>query len=86
MPPKLIRLLDGLGIDWAVQLHPLKSYVTHVAHQAVVQAIQDFQRKHPLQPQHIMRVIIRGAPRIMAERHTVRAPESVMDGQYSLLY
>jgi 2-methylcitrate dehydratase PrpD len=52
----------------------------------MVQAIQDFQRKHPLQPQHITRVIIRGAPHIMAKRHTVRAPESVMGGQYSLLY
>src|SRR5262249_35951622 len=84
LPPKLDRLVDGLGTDWAIQPPSLKSYATHVTHQAVVQAIQDFQRQHPLQPQHIRRVVIRGAPRIMEERHTVRAPESVMGGQYSL--
>src|SRR5215471_3759673 len=84
LPPKLDRLVDGLGTDWAIQPPSLKSYATHVTHQAVVQAIQAFQRQHPLQPQHITRVVIRGAPRIMEERHTVRAPESVMGGQYSL--
>jgi 2-methylcitrate dehydratase PrpD len=86
MPPKLDRLVDGLGTDWAIQPPSLKSYATHVTHQAVVQAIQDFQRAHPLQPQYITRVVIRGAPRIMEERHTVRAPESVTGGQYSLAY
>ena len=55
MPPKLDRLVDGLGTDWAIQPPSLKSYATHVTHQAVVQAIQDFQREHPLQPQHITR-------------------------------
>ena len=84
LPPKLDRLVDRLGTDWAIQPPSLKSYATHVTHQAVVQAIQAFQRQHPLQPQHITRVVIRGAPRIMEERHTVRAPESVMGGQYSL--
>jgi 2-methylcitrate dehydratase PrpD len=84
MPPQLDRLVDGLGTDWAIQPPSLKSYATHVTHQAVVQAIQDFKREHPLQPQHITRVVIRGAPRIMEERYTVRAPESVMGGQYSL--
>ncbi len=84
MPPKLDRLVDGLGTDWSIQPPSLKSYATHVTHQAVVQAIQDFQREHPLQPQHITRVVIRGARRIMEERHTVRAPESIMGGQYSL--
>ena len=86
MPPKLDRLVDGLGTDWAIQPPSLKSYATHVTHQAVVQAIQDFQREHSLQPQHITRVVIRGTPRLMEERHTVRAPESVMGGQYSLTY
>jgi hypothetical protein len=33
-----------------------------------------------------LRVVMRGAPRIMEERHTVQAPKSVMGGQYSLLY
>jgi 2-methylcitrate dehydratase PrpD len=61
-----------------------KSYPTHVTHQAVVQAIQEWKRQHHLQPQAISRVVIRGAPRIMEERHAVRTPESVMGGQYSL--
>jgi len=29
-------------------------------------------------------VVIRGAPRIMEERHTARAPDDVLGGQYSL--
>jgi 2-methylcitrate dehydratase PrpD len=49
-----------------------------------VQAIQDWKRQQPLEPQAITRVVIRGAPRIMEERHTVREPESVMGAQYSL--
>ena len=84
MPPRMERLLQGLGTDWAIQPPSLKSYATHVTHQAVVQAIQDFKREHTWQPQHLSRVVIRGAPRIMEERHTMRAPESVMGGQYSL--
>ena len=55
-----------------------------MTHQAVVQAIQDVKREHALWPQAISRVIIRGAPRIMEERHAVRDPETVMGAQYSL--
>jgi hypothetical protein len=29
-------------------------------------------------------VVIRGASRLMEERHTVRTPENIMGGQYSL--
>src|SRR5262245_32312361 len=84
LPPRMERLLGGLGTDWAIRPPSLKSYPTHVTHQAVVQAIQDLKRQQPLEPQAITRVVIRGAPRIMEERHTVREPESVMGGQYSL--
>ncbi|MBI3328945.1 MAG: MmgE/PrpD family protein [Nitrospinae bacterium] len=83
-PPNMDRLLDGLGTNWAIQPPSLKSYPTHVTHQAVVQAIQDFKREHPLDPQTITRVAIRGTPHIMDARHAVREPESVMGGQYSL--
>ena len=84
LAPRMDRLLEGLGTDWAIQPPSLKSYPTHVTHQAVVQAIQDWKRQQPLEPQAITRVVIRGAPRIMEERHTVREPESVMGAQYSL--
>jgi 2-methylcitrate dehydratase PrpD len=84
LAPRMDRLLAGLGVDWAIQPPSLKSYPTHVTHQAVVQAIQDVKREHALEPQAITRVVIRGAPRIMEERHTVRQPESVMGAQYSL--
>ena len=84
LAPKMDRLLEGLGTDWAIQPPSLKSYPTHVTHQAVVQAIQDWKRQQALEPQAITRVVIRGAPRLMEERHTVRQPESVMGGQYSL--
>ena len=55
-----------------------------MTHQGVVDAIQRFKRQHPLDPATITRVVIRGAPRIMEERHTARAPQDVLGGQYSL--
>ena len=84
LPPKLDRLLDGLGTTWAIQPPSLKSYGTHVTHQAVVQAIQELKQHHTIDPQAISRIVIRGDPHIMDERHAVRDPETVMGGQYSL--
>lgn len=84
LPPNLDRLLDGLGSTWAIQPPSLKSYPTHVTHQAVVQAIQDFKCEQALEPRNITRVAIRGVPRMLEARHAVREPESVMGGQYSL--
>jgi 2-methylcitrate dehydratase PrpD len=55
-----------------------------VTHQAVVDAIQGFKREHPLDPATITRVVIRGAGRLMEERHAARAPRDVLGGQYSL--
>jgi 2-methylcitrate dehydratase PrpD len=84
LPPRLDRLLDGLGATWAIQPPSLKSYATHVTHQAVVQAIQEFKREHPIDPHRLTHIAIRGDPHIMDERHAVREPETVMGGQYSL--
>ncbi len=84
LPPQLDRLLDGLGTTWVIQPPSLKSYPTHVTHQSVVQAIQDFKRQHPFDPQTITRVAIHGDPHIMDERHAVREPHTVMGAQYSL--
>lgn len=84
MPPNMARLLTGLGQTWLMQPPSLKSYATHVTHQAVVQAIQEFKRQHRLEPQRITRIAVRGTPHIMDERHAMREPETVMGGQYSL--
>jgi 2-methylcitrate dehydratase PrpD len=84
LPPQLDRLLDELGETWFIQPPSLKSYATHVTHQAVVQALQEFRQAHPVEPQAITRMVIRGDPHIMDERHAVREPETVMGGQYSL--
>jgi 2-methylcitrate dehydratase PrpD len=78
------KLVQGLGTEWAIEPPSLKSYATHVTHQAVVDAIQVFKRAHPFEPKSITRVVIRGAARIMEERHTERAPRDVLGGQYSL--
>jgi 2-methylcitrate dehydratase PrpD len=43
-----------------------------------------FKRLHPLDPRCFTRVVIRGAPRILEERHAARAPQDVLGGQYSL--
>lgn len=83
-PPRLEKLVEGLGTAWAIEPPSLKSYATHVTQQAVVAAIQDLKRQHPLDPKAITRVIIRGAPRIMEERHSAREPQDVLGGQYSL--
>ena len=83
-PPKLDRLVEGLGVEWAIEPPSLKSYATHVTQQAAVQAIQELKRDHPLDPRAITRVVITGAPRIMEERHAGREPEDVLGGQYSL--
>jgi 2-methylcitrate dehydratase PrpD len=84
LAPMLDRLLDGLGATWVIQPPSLKSFATHVTHQAVVQAIQTWKQQHPLDPQKITRLAIRGDPHIMEARHAVREPDSVMGGQYSL--
>src|SRR5215831_6602986 len=83
-PPRLESLVDGLGVRWAIEPPSLKSYATHVTQQAVVQAIQDLKREHPLEPRAIERVVISGAPRIMEDRHAAREPHDVLGGQYSL--
>jgi 2-methylcitrate dehydratase PrpD len=83
-PPNLTHLLDGLGRSWAIQPPSLKSYATHVTHQSVVQAIQAWKQEHHVETQAITRLTIRGVPRIMEPRHTMREPETVMGGQYSL--
>ena len=83
-PPRMERLLEKLGAEWAIEPPSLKSYATHVTHQAVVDAIQELKREHPLDAARITRVVISGAPRIMEERHTERAPHDVLGGQYSL--
>ena len=83
-PPRMEKLVEKLGADWVIEPPSHKSYATHVTQQAVVAAIQDLKREHPLDPAQITRVVIRGAPRIMEERHTERAPHDVLGGQYSL--
>ena len=83
-PPRMERLVEGLGTEWAIEPPSLKSYATHVTHQAVVEAIQSFKREHSLDPKAITRVVITGAPRIMEERHAEREPTDVLGGQYSL--
>jgi 2-methylcitrate dehydratase PrpD len=83
-PPRMEKLVEGLGVEWAIEPPWLKSYATHVTHQAVVEAIQGLKREHPLDPAKITRVVVRGAPRIMEERHGAREPQDVLGGQYSL--
>jgi 2-methylcitrate dehydratase PrpD len=83
-PPWIETLLEGLGAVWAIEPPSLKSYATHVSHQGVVDAIQRFKREQGLDPGAITRVVIRGAGRIMEERHAGRAPHDVLGGQYSL--
>ena len=83
-PTDISKLTDGLGSRWIIQPASHKAFATHVTHQAVVQAIQDLKREHDIDPERITHVTIRGAHRILEDRHTVRDPVTVMGGQYSL--
>lgn len=83
-PTDFAKLTDGLGKKWIIQPASHKAYATHVTHQAVVQAIQDMKREYGIDAKQITQVGIRGAHRILEDRHTVRDPKTVMGGQYSL--
>jgi 2-methylcitrate dehydratase PrpD len=83
-PTDIAKLTEDLGKKWMIQPASHKAFATHVTHQAVVQAIQDLKREHGFDPMAITRVTIRGAHRILEDRHTVRDPMTVMGGQYSL--
>ncbi len=83
-PTDIAKLTEGLGRKWVIQPASHKAFATHVTHQAVVQAIQDLKREHGFDPKAITHVTIRGAHRILEDRHAVRDPMTVMGGQYSL--
>jgi 2-methylcitrate dehydratase PrpD len=83
-PTDIAKLTEGLGKNWLIQPASHKAFATHVTHQAVVQAIQELKREHGFDPKAITHVSIRGAHRILEDRHSVRDPMTVMGGQYSL--
>ena len=83
-PTDFARLTEGLGKKWMIQPASHKAFATHVTHQAVVQTIQDMKREHGFDAKNITHVTLRGAHRILEDRHTVRDPMTVMGGQYSL--
>jgi 2-methylcitrate dehydratase PrpD len=83
-PTDIAKLTEALGKTWLIQPASHKAFATHVTHQAVVQAIQDMKREHGFDAKAITHVSIRGAHRILEDRHTVREPTTVMGGQYSL--
>jgi 2-methylcitrate dehydratase PrpD len=80
----LNRLTASLGSSWFVQPPSHKSYALHATQQAVVHAIQEFKREHPIDPNKLGRLAIRGRETMMEGRHSVRDPKTVMGGQYSL--
>src|SRR2546425_5814834 len=83
-PPRMERLVEGLGTEWAIEPPSLKSYATPVTHQAVVEAIQSFKREHPLDPKAVTRRVVSGGPRVMGEGHPERQPTDVPGGADSL--
>ncbi len=83
-PADISKLTADLGRKWIIQPASHKAFATHVTHQAVVQAIQDIKAEHKLDAKSVTHVRIRGAHRILHDRHCVRDPMTVMGGQYSL--
>ena len=84
LPTDVSKVVAGLGERWASRPPRHKYYATHVTHQAVVHAIQEFKKEHPFDPKSLTKISILGTPRIMEGRHSVRTPSTVMGGQYSL--
>lgn len=80
----LSKLTAGLGTNWTVHPPMHKSYALHATQQAVVHAIQEFKRDHPIDPARLNRIAIKGRETMMEGRHAVREPSTVMGGQYSL--
>jgi 2-methylcitrate dehydratase PrpD len=80
----LSKLTSGLGTAWAVTPPSAKSYACHATQQAVVHAIQEFKREHPIDPSKLSRLAVKGRETMMEGRHSVRDPNTVMGGQYSL--
>ena len=80
----LAKLTGGLGTNWFVQPPSHKSYALHATQQAVVHAIQEFKRDHPIDPNKLTRLAVIGRETMMEGRHSVREPQTVMGGQYSL--
>ncbi|MCA1646883.1 MAG: MmgE/PrpD family protein [Chloroflexi bacterium] len=80
----LSKLTDELGTVWTVQPPFHKSYACHATQQAVVHAIQEFKRDHPIDPNKLSRLAVKGRETMMEGRHSVRDPNTVMGGQYSL--
>jgi 2-methylcitrate dehydratase PrpD len=78
------KLTGGLGSSWFVQPPSHKSYALHATQQAVVHAIQEFKRDHPIDPAKLNRLVVKGRETMMEGRHSVRDPKTVMGGQYSL--
>jgi 2-methylcitrate dehydratase PrpD len=83
-PANLDRLTEGLGNEWAVRPPSHKSYPAHATTQPVIQAIQDFKREHPFELGELQRVVLTGDARMMEPRYCVRAPQSILGGQYSV--
>jgi 2-methylcitrate dehydratase PrpD len=78
------KLTGGLGSTWFIQPPSHKSYALHATQQGVVHAIQEFKREHPIDPQRLTRLAVKGRETMMEGRHSVREPKTVMGGQYSL--
>ncbi len=50
----------------------------------MIQAIQDFKREHPFDPREVQSIVVTGDARMMEPRYCVRAPQSILGGQYSV--
>ena len=61
-----------------------KPYTVHSNHQQIVDALVRFKAEHPtFTPEELRRVIVRGPESVMAPRHTVLEPTTVLGAKYS---
>jgi 2-methylcitrate dehydratase PrpD len=81
--PEPALLTAGLGTEWETRRICLKRYACHVTAQAPLQALRALLEQHAFAPQDVAQIELECAPKVISH-HDIRAPQDVMQAQYSV--
>ncbi len=77
------RLTAVLGTEWETRNICIKSYPCHVTAHTPVRALRALMAEHAFAPQDVEEIQVEGAPKLLSH-HDIRAPQDVMQAQYSV--
>lgn len=77
------KLTAGLGETYLTLNIYMKRYACHGVCQAPLQALETLRSRHPVAPQSVEAIEVRGAHELV-ERHDIRAPRDATIAQYSV--